>query len=329
MLKITHSLLLTLLIISTLFTNSCKHSDPAPVVVAQRTITLNAVNPHSKDTFYVVRTQASAILQVIAMAPNQAHFPSRLYIYTRSIDNVANPGSYVNYNYTGSGFSQDPKGQYYYSVPFTNDTTSFVVTVPLRANNLNAVTDEFYFVYTRDTTFSGPLDTSPANLSTILFGPAQFFIVYGKLTEYRGLKIYNPFTTLINCDPGYDLWDVLSKPYVSGSGVLDIETISPVSGSLFSGKFRSDPGNGTLYVKDSTFPYSTATDIDLINHYKKYITSATTTPQDSAKIGDIYVLQLRGDTTSYAALKVLYVYPEDGRQGSGHDNEYILFNIKK
>jgi hypothetical protein len=339
MLKITHSLLLSLLFVSILFTYSCRHSEPAPVVVAQRTITLNAVNPHSKDTFYVVRTQTTAILQVIAMAPNQAQFPSRLYIYTRSIDN-ANPGPYVNYNYTGSGFSQDVKGQYYYSVPFTNDTTSFVVTVPLRANNINAVEDEFYFVYTRDTTFSGPLDTSPANLSTILYGPAQFFIVYGKLTEYTGTRIYNAYAyydyynTTTNSYtssfyPAYDIYDMTSQLNTASSGILDIETSSFPTNRLFPAKFYSAAGNGTLFVKDSTFPYATATDIDLSSHYKKYIASATTAPPDSAKMGDIYIFQLRGDTTSYGAIKVLYVYPEDGRQGPGNDNEYILFNIKK
>jgi len=338
--KITHSFLLCLLITSTLFTNSCRHSDPAPVIVAQRTITLNAVNPYSKDTFYVIRTQTTAILQVIAMAPDQAHFPSRLYIYTRSIDNPTNPGPYVNYNYTGSGFSQDVKGQYYYSVPFTNDTTSFVVTVPLRANNLNAVTDEFYFVYTRDTTFSGPLNTSPANLSTILFGPAQFFIVYGKLTEYTGIRIYNSyaygdyFNTTTNTYtstfyPAYDVWDLVSEVGYASPSILDIRTTYLPTSMLFPGKFCSAPGNGTLFVKDSLFPYATATDIDLIAHFKNHIASATSAPKDSAKIGDIYILQLRGDTTSYAAMKILYVYPEDGRQGPGNDNEYILFNIKK
>gem|GEM_PF-1702185 len=338
MFKNLRALLVTSLIgLSLIIGSSCKHSTPAPIVVPQNTITLNAANHSLQDTFYVSRTQTSAVLQVIAMANPYAtanspgSFPSRLYIYTRSIDNPTNPTAYVNYNYSGSGFLQDTIGQYYYSVPNTNDTTSFTITMPLRANNINAVMDEFYFVYTSDHTFKGPLNTSQGNLENIIFGPAQFFVEYGKLTEYGGLHIYNPYTTVVTYHPAYDIIGNYSEFYSAPSDSLDIATVPNPNNSLFTGKISSAPGNGTMYVRDTFFPYATATDTDVMNRYNALIANATTSPPDSMRTGDIYLMYLRNGqaTSKYACMKIIYVYPEDGLQGVGHDNEYIIFNVKK
>jgi hypothetical protein len=307
-----------------LITSCRKHQDAPVTFVIDKGIVLDNTTTSAQDSFYVTRSQLTANLRVYVNTSGMGINLKRLYVFSRTIDNSASPGNYQTV--AVSGFSKDGNNNFYYPIPVGYaDSLASDITVTLRANNPSAVKDEFYFVYTTDTDYAGPQSTA-----NVLLGPAQFFVIYGKLYEYRGYKLSNfaPYfyATSINVNYAFDIVDMVYKnPAVDPLADIDISENTNNS-PLFLGKFTSY--NGTTFVKaDSSFPYGNATDID-VAHYFSLGTPFVTTP-DSIGIGDIYLVQLRGDATQHAVIKITYIKPENGKTGPGYDNEYFLFNIKK
>jgi len=310
---------------SILSITSCKkHQDAPATFIIDKEITLNNLIPSAKDSIFVPRSQLTANLAVYANTRGMGVNMKRLYIFYRTLDNSASPGNYQSYQV--SGFSKDANNNFYYPIPSGyEDSIDYEITVTLRANNPSAIRDEFYFVYTTDADYAGAPSTS-----NVLLGAAQIYVIYGKLYEYKGYKIsnYAPYyyATPINVNSAFDIVDMVYKnPAVDPASDIDIAENTDNS-PLFLGKFESY--NGTTFVKaDSSFPYGNATDSD-IAHYFSLGTPFVTTP-DSIGIGDIYLVQLRGDPTQHAIIKITYIKPENGKTGPGYDNEYFLFNIKK
>ena len=301
--------------------SGCKKSkDDSPALfIVDKSITLDDSKLSGKDTLYVKRDQLTVNLKVTASTKNLAAKMMRLYIYERYIDDINTPGNYVSVNV--SGFTLDAHNQYYYTIPVASqDSITNTVTLPLRTNNLTAAVDEFYFVYTDDNDYAGP-----ANTGGVILGPARFFMIYGKLTEYKSKRIYNYASTNQYHFPGYDVVNLTYKYTTDATADIDIYENTDNS-SLFIGKFKSL--NGSSFVKaPAEFSYATATDLEI----GKFFTAGTpfTQTPDSIKINDVYLINLRGTPNLYAAMKILYITPENGKTGAGHDDEYFIFNIKK
>ncbi|MBC7449953.1 MAG: hypothetical protein H7259_00535 [Cytophagales bacterium] len=296
-----------------------KDASPALATGIDKTINLNGYTTSAKDTLFVKRDKSTAQFRLTVKKPAGTDL-KRLYVFKR----VLHPGNIGNYvTVQISDFSKDGNNNYYFPIPSAEkDTTNKQVTVELRVNDLTAFMDEFYFVYTNDADYAGPTSTAG-----VVIGPAQFFVVYGKLTEYTGIRIYNSFTTNTKYFPGVDLVNLLYKTKDDAASDKDIYENTD-NNALFLGKFKSL--NGTSFVKaSSSFPYSNATDLIIASAFKAQPASEFTESPDSVKIGDLYLTKLRGDTTKYSVIKILYITPEDGQTGAGHDNEYFLFNIKK
>ncbi len=299
--------------------SSCKkkRSDAPSVFITHKAIILNQSISSAKDTLYVKRDQLTANLRVNANAFTSGMKMKRLYIFTRSIDNVLTPGVYKSLQI--DGFTKDGNNNFYLLLNSDNqDSTTSAVTVGLRANDLAAVAEEFYFIYTDDTDYAAP------GSGGVVIGPAQFFILYGKLGEATGKRIYNSASTVQYHYPGYDVVNLAYKYNEEAAADMDIYEKTD-NDPLFAGKFKSQ--NGTSFVKAAAdFPYANATDTE-VAYYYSLGTSFTETP-DSISIGDIYLMKLRG-TTSYAAMKIMYIVPENGKTGGSNDNEYFIFNLKK
>ncbi|HSY61210.1 MAG TPA: hypothetical protein VK796_05000, partial [Cytophaga sp.] len=165
----------------------------------------------------------------------------------------------------------------------------------------------------------------PAFTNGVVIGPAQFFVLYGKLTERTGIKLYNYATTRTDVYPAIDIVDMLYKLQTDVAADIDI-TENTDDNPKFLGKFKSL--NSTTFVKaPENFPYANATDSEVAYYYAQG-TSFTETP-DSIKINEVYLFKLRGNANTYAAMKIMYITPENGRTGVGFDNEYFIFNLKK
>lgn len=301
-----------------LLVSSCKKNKDSPAIfITDKSIILNQSISSAQDTVFVKRDQVTANLRVTANTYTSGIKMKRLYIFSRAIDQAI-PAAYKTIEM--SGYTKDGNNNYYYAIPpESQDSITTSVTVSLRANDISALVDEFYFVYTDDTDYAGP--TAPEG---VIIGPARFLILYGKLTEYTGKRIYNYASTVQYHYPGYDVVNLTYKYNTDAAADMDIYENTDDS-PLFSGKFKSQ--NGTTFVKaDATFPYANATDTE-IAHYYSLGTSFIQTP-DSVHIGDIYLMKLRG-TELYAAMKILYIVPENGKTGGTYDNEYIIFNLKK
>lgn len=281
------------------------------------TIELNSTHTSAKDTLLVKRDKANAWFKLKVKKPAGTDL-NRLYVFKKVLDPLM-VGMYETVEI--ASFTKDGNNNYYYLIPTTEkDTASQQISVPLRVNDPTAVLDEYYCVYTTNIDYTGPESTDG-----VIIGPAQFYIKYGKLTEYQSIRLYNSFSANTNHRPALDVVNVAYK--TAADALADQDLYENTDGNaLFLGKFKSM--NGTSFVKASpSFPYANATDKEVEIAYSLG-TFFTETP-DSVKIGDIYLMQLRGDEAKYAAMKILYVSPEDGQTGNPHDQEYLLFSIRK
>jgi hypothetical protein len=305
-----------------LLITSCKKEKDTPSITIyhiDKGLFLSSTKTSVKDTFYVVRTKTSANLRVSANAKNMGVELKRLYVFSRNIDNVSSPGAYQTVQ--GPDFTKDGNNNYYYQIPSAKkDSIVNDLTVTLRANTTTAIIDEFYFVYTDDADYAGPGSTTG-----VAIGPAQIFVLYGKLTEYSGVKLYNYATTKTGVYPAVDIVNLQYKLQTETAADIDI-TENTDDNAKFLGKFKAL--NNTKFVKaPANFPYANATDSEIAYYYAQG-TPFTETP-DSVKINDIYLIKLRDNATTYAAIKIMYIVPENGKTGGAFDNEYFIFNLKK
>jgi hypothetical protein len=297
-----------------------KDETASPVIFTpDKSVALFSNNTSIKDSLYVLRTKATANFKVSANVKTMGVEMKRLYIFNRIIDDVNAPGNYTSVEI--SGYTLDANNNYY--LPLTNDhkdSTINEVSVALRVNSTTAIIDEFYFVYTDDNDYAGPATTTG-----VVIGPAQFFVIYGKLTEHKGIKIYNSATNLLNVYAAFDMENITYRYLTDSDADIDIAENTDDS-PLFLGKFKAR--NSTTFVKaPANFPYTNATDTQIKNFYLQG-TPFTETP-DSVKIGDVYLMQLRGNPNAYATIKVVYTQLENGKTGAGFDNEYFILNMKK
>jgi len=303
-----------------LLITSCKKGDNPSVTIftVDKGMYLSSTKTSAKDTLYVKRNKVSANLRVSANTKTLGIELKRLYVFTRKIDDINSPGAYETIQ--SPGFVLDGNNNYYYKIP-TNQKDSITnnLTVVLRANTITAIVDEYYFVYTDDTNYAGPGSTTG-----VVIGPAQIFVLYGKLTEYTGIKLYNYATT----HAVYSAFDIINSTYKLQTDVAaDIDiTENTDNAPKFIGKFKAL--NSTTFVKaPSNFPYANATDTEVAYYYSQG-TPFTETP-DSIKINEIYLIKIRDNVNTYAAIKIMYIVPENGKTGAGFDNEYFIFNLKK
>lgn len=312
--------LLATLYISFILT-SCKKGDPDPttIIIIDKGALLYDGQTSVKDTLYASRDKLTANLRVSAKTKSMGLEMKRLYVFTRAIDDVNSPSAYKTVQ--GIGFTKDANKNFYYKIPnIFKDSITSDITVTLRAYNINASIDEYYFVYTTDSDYLDPSSTSG-----VIIGPAQFFVLYGKLKEYSGIKLYNYASTLNYAFPAYDVKQNAYRYQTDLAETIDL-TENTDHSRLFLGKFKAL--NNTTFVKaTSDFPYANATDTQIAEYYNQG-TPFSETP-DSVKIGDIYLVKLRGNASRYAAMKIMYIVPENGKTGAGYDNEYFLFNLKR
>lgn len=300
--------------------SGCKKSTESPVTfVIDKSITLNENNLSVKDTLLVTRDDQSVNLKVYSNTKASGKKMKRLYIYGRNIDDINAPGPYKSVYLTG--FSVDANNQYYFPITDAlSDSIINTVTLPLRAYNFTAIVDEYYFVYTTDADYAGPNSTDG-----VVIGPARFFMIYGKLTEYPGKRIYNIASYIKYHYPAFNAVAVSYLYAEESQTQMDIFENTD-NNPLFLGKFKSM--NGTTFVKaPSTFSYATATDVDIAKQFNLGV-PFTETP-DSVRIGDVYLINLRNSSKLYAAMKIMYIEPETGEIGNGHNNEYFIFNLKR
>lgn len=305
-----------------LLLTSCKKGGDNPsttVYIVDKGANLFSTQTSVKDTLYVSRSKESANLRVSANVKTMGVELKRLYVFTRHIDNISSPGAYETVQ--GPGYTKDANDNYYYQIPTDQkDSTVNNLTVTLRANTVTAIVDEYYFVYTEDADYAGPGSTVG-----VAIGPAQLFILYGKLTEHSGVKLYNYASTKSGVYPAIDIVNLQYKSQTNAAADIDI-TENTDDNAQFLGKFKAL--NNTTFVKaPAEFSYANATDTKIAYYYSQG-TPFTETP-DSVKINDIYLLKLRDNASTYAAIKIMYIVPENGRTGGSFDNEYFIFNLKK
>lgn len=306
---------------SFLLITSCKKGDNPSITIytVDKGIYLSSTTTTKKDTLYVTRDKITANLRVSANTNTMGIELKRLYVFTRNIDTINAPSAYQTFQ--GSGFTIDGNNNYYYKISSANkDSITNNLTVTLRANTITAIVDEYYFVYTDDADFAGPTSTTG-----VVIGPAKIFVLYGKLTEYTGIKLYNYATTTTGHYPAFDMVNLVFKLQTDAAADIDI-TENTDDAPKFLGKFKAL--NNTTFVKaPSNFPYANATDSEIAYYYSQGI-SFTETP-DSIKINEIYLIKIRNNANTYAAMKIMYIVPENGKTGVGFDNEYFIFNLKK
>ena len=304
-----------------LLITSCKKGDNPSITIytVDKGASLSSTQTAQKDTLFVKRDKATANLRVSTNTKNMGVELKRLYVFTRSIDNLNSPGPYSTVQ--GSGYTLDANNNYYYKIPIDKkDSIINDITITLRGNIITSVVDEYYFVYTNDTDYAGPTSTAG-----VAIGPAQIFILYGKLNEYTGIKLYNYATNKSYAYPSFDIINVVYKMQTDAAADIDI-TENTDNNAKFLGKFKAL--NNTTFVKAPlNFPYANATDSQ-IAYYFSLGTSFTETV-DSIKINDIYLIKIRDNMNAYAVMKIIYIIPENGKTGVGFDNEYFIFNLKK
>ena len=302
---------------------SCKKKKEETVSPAiftpDKSISLLSSNTSLKDSLYVLRTKSSANFRVSANVKTMGVEMKRLYIFNRILDDINTPGNYTSVEI--NGYLIDGNNNYYLPISDAHkDSTINEVSVTLRVNLTTAVIDEFYFVYTDDNDYVGPAATTG-----VVIGPAQFFVIYGKLTEHKGIKIYNSSTNLLNAYAAFDMENITYRYLTDPDASIDIAENTDDS-PLFLGKFKAL--NSTTFVKaPANFPYTNATDTQIKNFYLQG-TPFTETP-DSVKIGDVYLMRIRGNANTCAVIKVVYTQLENGKTGAGFNNEYFILNMKK
>ncbi len=287
--------------------------DPINPASAEITVALNEnTNMSEKDTLFVKRDKMSANIQVSAVAKTTTDL-RRIYIY-KKVSTTSASGSYETYN--GSGFSKDTDDNYYYDIP--NDQRNNAVlnfTVNLNANNITAKTDEYYVVFTDGTPYGGP--GSPDGL---LIGPAQIYIAYGDLSETTGHRLNN----IQGPNSGaFNLSTLSNEPASAIAGNKDMVD-SDATTALWDKSFAA--GNTTKFVKVSSgFNYAHATDLTIKD---AYVAGTKLSTVLDVATGDMYVAKLR-DLDNYVLIKVTSISNDSDGTGSGKNNEYMEFSVKK
>jgi hypothetical protein len=299
---------------------SCKKSnEAATVIIIDKGAALLSSQTSIKDTLYVPRVQFGANFRISANTQDLNVPLKRFYAFKRNLDNSSTPGAYTSIQ--GIGYQKDAHDHYYYQIStFSPYCDTIDISVLLRAYDNEAKLDEYFFVFTNDTDFTDPL----SNVGVIL-GPVQFYVKYGKLTEYTGLKIYNHAYNDSFYFSNYDVENLYYKYQIDSAAEIDISEQTAQT-ELFLGKFKSR--NNTTFVKaPANFPYANATDVEASKFFAQG-TPFSETP-DSIRIGDVYLINIRGTKYQYAAMKILYIVPENGKKGPGFNKEYFLFNLKR
>lgn len=299
--------------------SACKKKKEDPVAfIIDKSITLNEDNTSAIDTLFVTRDDVSINLKVYANTRMIGKKMKRLYVFTRTIDDINAPGAYKSIGV--NGFITDKNNQLYHPInPELSDSVTNTITFSLRTNS-PALIDEYYYVYTEDVDYTGPSSTEG-----VVIGPARFFIIYGKLTEYTGKRIYNSFSGAQYHYPAFCANDVTYLTAADPVAKMDIYENTDNS-PLFLGKFKSM--NGTSFVKATNdFSYATATDISIVREFNLGV-PFTETP-DSIQVGDVYLMNILGTSQVYAAMKIMYVGTENGKTGAGNDAEFFIFNLKR
>lgn len=316
--KKIYSTVAVLAISSLALFSSCKKDDgedPITPASPEVTVALNEnLKMSDKDTLFVKRDKLTANIQVSAVA-NTTTDMKRIYVYKKSAT-TSSAGSYDTYN--GSGFKQDADDNYYYEIP--NDQRNNAVlnlTVNLNANNIAAVADEYYFVFTTDAKYGGP-----GTSTGLLVGPAQIFIAYGKLSETTGHRISNikgPNSGAFNL---LTLTNQAASSSAAGKDMIDHDsTTATWDKAFFAGT------SSTTYVKiSSPFDYANATDVSIALAYAAGTALST---QLDVVTGDMFVAKVRGVNNSFVLIKVTSISDESGPTGPGNNGEFMEFSVKK
>ncbi|WP_299253737.1 hypothetical protein [uncultured Cytophaga sp.] len=312
--------ILILLIATVLF--SCKKGGDnigATIITVDKGAALFDYQTSFKDTLYVTRDKLTAYFRVSANTQNLNVEMKRLYIFKRNLDNPSTPAVYTSVE--GVNNNKDAHDNYYYKIPSASSyNSSSDISVYLRAYDKTAIEEEYFFVYTTDADY-----TDPSSTDGIVIGPIQFYVKYGKLVEYKGLKLYNHAYNDSIYFSNYDVVNLGFLYQIAADADVDISE-KTANTQLFLGKFKAR--NNTTFVKaPANFPYSNATDTEVAKFYSEG-TPFSETP-DSIKIGEVYLMKIRDAQYQYAAMKILYIVPENGKVGLGYNSEYFLFNLKK
>lgn len=272
-----------------------------------------SVNKTNADTLYVKRDKLTATIQVNAVSTINSDM-QRIYILkkTRSITSTSD---YVPYN-GGVNFKKDDDDYYYYEIPTDQrNNTSITLTVTLNANNSTAVFDEYYFVFT-----DAPADGGSGGPSAIFVGPAKIFIYYGLLSETKGHKLNNMKGTNSGA---FNLVDLKNEPASAIAGYKDMIDADS-STAAWDKSFTS--GNESMFVKlPNSFDYMNATDLSIVD---AYAAGNAKDAQLNVATGDMFVAKLRG-LNSYTLIKVTSISEENNGTGTGKNNEYMQFSVKK
>lgn len=298
----------------TLF-SSCSNNDEDPINPATPDVTVELnenTKPTSSANLYVKRDQSSALLQVSAVSKTTTDM-KRVYVYKKATT-TTNAGTYTTVE--GSGFKKDGNDNFYYDIPTDQKNNAVVsLTVTLNAGNVNAVTDEYYFVFTNGSAYAGA-----PNIAGVLVGPAQIYIHYGVLTETTGHKLYN----ILGPNSGaFDLVALTNKSASDADASKDLVDNDKTT-AYWDKSFKA--ANDTKFTKvSSTFDYANATDIAIKNAYDADNASGTVS---SVANGDLYVAKLRG-LDQYALIKVTSISDETGSIGNPNNAEFMEFSVKK
>jgi hypothetical protein len=314
--KKIYSKIALLAISSLVLLSSCSkdgEDDVINPVTPDATVELNEnTKPSASTNLYVKRDQASATLQVSAVSKTSTDM-KRVYVFKKS-ETTTNVGTYTTVE--GSGFKKDGNNNFYYDLPADQKNNAVItLTVSLNANNTAAVKDEYFFVFTTGSAYDGA-----PNIAGVLVGPAQVYINYGILNETTGHKLNN----ILGPNSGaFDLVALTNKSTSDADASKDLVDHDKTT-ALWDKSFKA--ANDTKFTKvSSTFDYANATDIAIKNAYDADNASGTVS---SVAAGDLYVAKLRG-LDQYALIKVTFISTDTDGEGSGKNNEYMEFSVKK
>lgn len=314
-----YSTIAVLAISSLALLSSCsKKNDGSSVkpVYPDAVISVNeSVKKTNADTIYVKRDKLTATIQVNAVSTITSDM-KRFYILKRT-STTNSTSNYATYN-AGVNFKKDNDGYYYYEIPTDQrNNTSITLTVNLNTNNSIAVFDEYYFIFT-----DAPADGGSGGPSVVLVGPAKVFIYYGLLSETKGYKLHNTQGTNSNSG-AFNLVDLKNEPTVASPGNKDMIDADATT-AAWDKSFTTE--SGSMFVKlPNNFDYTNATDLSIVAAY----TSGTAkNSQLNIATGDMFVARLRG-LNFYTLIKVTSISEETNGTGTGKNNEFMVFSVKK
>ena len=289
--------------------SSLKPASPDAVVSVNE-----STNKTGSNSLYVKRDKTSALIQVNGISLTTTDM-KRIYVFKKSQTTSSN-GTYVTYN--NAGFLQDANNNYYYDIPAKQkNNVSLTLKVTLDANNIVAVMDEYYFVFTDGTIFD-----APSSGNGVFLGPAKIFIVYGALTETTGHRLNN----IKGPNSGsFDLVTLTNRSFADPANSKDMNDAD--ANTEFWDKSFNAGTSGTLYVKlPWDFDYVNATDLTLKAAYKAANNEIET--QSSVIAGYMYVAKIRG-LDQYVFIKITSNSEEINGTGTGKNNEFMEFSVKK